>query len=157
MVDRSHLYERVPQAYRDDPSRFALNPLDRTCLDRWLAGETQASIAEALGVSAGRCGQRIDRAVRRIKNQIRRATSGQWLDRHHEPILTAAEEARWWRNWLRTTRCMGRFSKAEDGMLLYRWRSPTGKLSKHIASYDLVTFAREVSGWEAIVKGIASS
>lgn len=157
MVDRSHLYERVPREYRDDPSRFALGPQDKVCLDRWLAGETQADIAKALGVSASRVGQRISCAVWHIERQVRREPSGRWLDRQHKPILmTAAEEARWWGNWLRTTRCAGNLGKADDGMFFYRWSSRSGKLRKHIASYDLATFAREVAAWEDTVKWTVS-
>lgn len=70
--DRSVLYERVPQAYRDDPAQFAayLLPIERECLDRWLAGETNAAIGADLGVSGGRVQQRRDRAVRRIKGRL---------------------------------------------------------------------------------------
>ena len=155
MADRSFQYERVPQAYRDDPSRFALSPLDRVCLDRWLAGETQASIAKDMGVSSSRIGARIFRAERHIKQQIRRAASGPWEG--GVPVLTAGEEERWWKAWLLQEPRYSRVRKAADGMLKYRWRSRSGNLSKHIASYDLVTFAREVAAWEGIVKGIASS
>jgi len=156
VADRSHLYERVPQAYRDDPSRFALNPLDRTCLDRWLAGETQASIAEALGVSAGRISQRIFRAERHIQRQITREVRRQ---REGIPmVLTAAEEERWWEAWLLRTTFAGKVAvplrRTKRGALVYNWRSRSGNLSKSILSYDIAAFAREVQAWEEIVRDI---
>lgn len=155
--DRSSLYERVPQAYRDNPEHFAgcLLPIERECLDRWLGGESYVAIGATLGVSSSRVGQRCHKAIRRIEHRIDPGvpTSVTHADRLREERIarsryyTPAEAFKRAKQHLLQREFPGAVTRNTKGAWHFRARNKAGVV-KVIESYDLAALASEIAAWD---------